>query len=258
MNCNYYTAKVFGRNCVLCIQVNGIPMFRQAIEGDINFERPINQFIEKSGEQSVEIKISPLQSGLNSSMEIVFGLEVCCYDGSGPTLRSGYTVLKANSDGKENRQLIFTGIKKYVFNADVAYIVKRWSACEPIKIGSKIAPVVSRFMKDLFDIFATKQYDRYLKLIATREHNICKSLYLGEDEILKRNSMLLNILNDGFEIMPLEGHKRLQFYCHRRVIEVIGENMEPAIQFENPLTNEILSLEILLGFQYGKKELSII
>jgi len=252
---NYYTVKVFARKCILDIKINDMPLIRQELRGDISFERPINHLIEKSGEQNLEINTLPI-SLEDSKAE--YNVEVWRYDASGLKLTRGYNVMTVSSKENEADWLMSSLSNKRCFIAEVGYVISRWSGCETIKVGRKIAPMVVSFMKDLSQILSTKQYDRYAQLIATRERNICKSLYLGEAEVKKRMGMLVDCLNSGFELVPLEGHKKLQYYGNRRVITIIGEDMKSALQFTNPMTGEILSLEILLGFPLGKAELSII
>jgi hypothetical protein len=258
MNSNYYTIKVFASKCLLQIRINDLPLIRQAIEGEISFERPINHLIEKSGEQRLEISIAPLPSLEEMMVSPVLKFDLSCYEISGKRLADKQNV-PLISDGKSMVDLSLpVQLLKRKFNADVGYEMKRWSACEPIDVRRKIVPEVAQYIKNLKTILTLKQLDKYAVLIANREHNICKSMYLGESEIQKRMGILTQCFNSGFEPVPLEGRMKLQYYSNRRVVEVIGEDMKPALKFRNPQTGEILTIETLLGFIPGKKGLSII
>lgn len=255
MNHNYYIAKVFAKNCILDIRVNDIPLMRQSIEGDITFERPINYLIEKSGEQSLAINILPFSSSNKIITEYELNVEIWKYDASGHLLSELENVLTVNINSKDH---VVSPTIKRIFVAEVGYEISRWSGCDVLQAGIDIKPMVVTFMRELTQILSTKQFGIYAQLIEQRERNICKSLYLGEDEIQNRMDILIDCLNNGFEYIPLKGQKNLQYFANRRVISVVDVDNKSALQFYNADTQELLTMDLLLGIPSGSNKLHII
>lgn len=255
---NYYTAKIFVRKCIADIRINDVPLFSGIIKGDLSIERPMNYLIESSGLQTITANMYPAYLSVSFPPEAECSVEIWRCDGSGHKIVQLETacsiVLKAGEKG------IMPPVKteKKSFFAEVGYQIARWSACDVLGRSKTISPIVANFLKNTWNMLAAKQFDRYAEIINRREQNICTSLYLDTAEIGARNRMLFDCLSNGFEPMPLSGHKKLQYYAGRRIVSVIGDDMKPALQFKNPFTGEILSIELLLGIPNGHKELCVI
>lgn len=257
MNSNYYIAKVFAKFCIVDLRINDIPLMRQVIHGDIYFERPINYLIEKSGEQILTVSVSPLPSADLKDKDCEFNIEIWRYDASSNILSAKENVTTVRYNSKENLTLKIPVIKR-TFIAVVGYEIPRWSRCDVITAETGIKSMVVSFIAKLTDVLTTRQFERYAQMVDRREHDICRSLYLGDEEVKKRMDMLMNCLENGFELIPINGHKKLQYFGNRRVVSVVGEDMKSAIQFYNRNTEEILTMDLLLGIPTESNELSII
>lgn len=257
MNSYYYLAKVFARQCVLDIRINDIPLIRETVDDEISFERPINYLIERTGKQMLSISVLPCQLSNTQFVNCEMNLEIWKYDASGHVLVSIDTVATIRFNGKDilaNN----TPIIKKSFIAEVGYEISRWSKCEVLYLKTDIKNMVVAYINKLTEVLSTKQFERYAQMIEQREHNICKSLYLGDDEVQKRMNMLTECLNGGFEYVPIKGPKKLQYFGNHRVVSVVGEDMKSAIQFYKCDTEEILTMDFLLGIPLGTNKLSII
>lgn len=257
MNSNYYIAKVFAKFCILDLRINDIPLMRQAIPGDIYFERPINYLIEKSGEQLLTVSISPLPSADLTDKNCELNVEIWRYDANDHILSAIESVTTVRYNSNENPTLKIPVMKR-TFVAMVGYEMERWNRCDVITAKTDIKPMVVSFMTKLTDVLTTRQFEKYARMIDRREHDICRSLYLGDEEVKKRMDILVDCLENGFEYIPIKGHKKLQYFGYRRVVSVVGEDMKSAIQFYNRNTEEILTMDFLLGIPTGSDKLSII
>lgn len=257
MNNNYYVAAIFIRNCNVEIRVNDIPLIRQSIDGEIYLELPVNYLIEKSGKQSLSLSILPNVTVNSVATEYEFKFEIYKYDARSHLLSHKEKVMALNYSNKDNTGFPKPKIK-HLFDAEVGYEISRWSGCKVIEKDIDIKPMVVSFLKDLTQMLKNKQYDKYSQLIYNRERNICKALYLGQEEIKKRMDMLKDCLDNGFEYVSIEGHKSLQYFGNRRVVSVVGDDMKSVLQFYNQETGEVLTMDLLIGIPDHKKGLAII
>lgn len=253
----YYIAKVFARQCVLDIRINDIPLIREIVDAEINFERPINYLIEKTGKQTLYINVLPIPTSDRKIQKYELDLEIWKCDAGGLKLVSVEQVAKVKYDSKDNIDNS-SHIKKKLFIAEVGYEISRWSNCEVLSLKTDIKSLVISYIKNLTEILCTKQFNRYFQMIERRELAICHSLYLSESEVQKRMNMLTECLSNGFEYVPIKGNKKLQYFGNHRVVSVVGEDLKSAIQFYNHATKETLTMEFLFGIHRGTNELSII
>lgn len=254
---NYYIAKVFARRCTIDIRINDIPLIREIVGDEINFERPINCLIEKTGKQTLSINVLPIPSLDHKIENHELDLEILKCDAGGHKIVSVDKVAKVKFDNKDIIANNPYTIKKS-FMAEVGYEISRWSNCEVLSLKTDIKSLVVSYIKNLTEILSTKQFDRYSQMIEQRELAICHSLYLSEIEVQKRMNMLIECLSNGFEYVPIKGNKKLQYFGNHRVVSVVGEDLKSAIQFYNYETEETLTMEFLLGIHTGTNKLSII
>lgn len=254
---NYYTTKIFARQCIIDIRINDIPLIREIVDSELNCERPINYLIEKTGKQMVSISILPCPSfsTITDNYELVVEIWKCNVEGQ--KIRRVDKVVSIVHNSEEYKSKRSSVIKK-IFMAEVGYEMARWSNCQVIDGKTDIKALISSYLNKLTKILSTKQFEVYAHMIEQRERNICHSLYLGETEIQKRMDMLIECLNGGFEYVPIRGLKKLQYFGNHRVVAVVGEDLKPVIQFYRRDTEESLTMEFLFGIHEGSNDLSII
>lgn len=258
MSRNYYIAKIFVRRCMVDIRINDVPLMKGEIEGDATVQRPVNHLIETSGIQKLTAAIFPILEDLTLPKGVQCSIEIWKCDGRGHKLLPIEVVctLSLGSDDIALLPLSTKGCK--VFTAEVDYQIERWKGCERLSIGKELNQMVIAFYKNIANLLITKQFDKYALLISQRENNICCAMYLGEEEIERRQTMLVDCLNNPFEPLPLTGHKKLQYYADRRLVSIVNDDMKSALQFVNNETGEVLSVDLMLGFRSGEKGLSVI
>lgn len=258
MRQNYYIAKIFARRCMVDIRINDVPLMKGKVDGDATVQRPINHLVETSGIQKLTAAIFPIleDSILPKGVRCIIEIWKC--DGSGHKLIPMYVVcsLSLGNDDKASFPMLTEGSK--VFTVEVDYQIERWNGCERLSAGRELNQMVVAFYKNVANLLMTKQFDEYAQLINQRENNICRAMYLGEEEIERRKSMLIDCLDNNFDLLPLAGHKKLQYYADRRLVSIINDDMKSALQFLNHETGEILSVDLMLGFRKGEKKLSLI
>lgn len=258
MKRNFYIAKIFVRRCMVDIRINDVPLLKGEVSGDATVQRPINHLIEASGFQKLTAAILPVTEDLTFPKGIQCNIEIWKCDGSGHRLMPLNKVSTLSLGADDIGLLSMPTEDSKVFTAEVDYLIERWSVCERLSIGKELNRKVAAFYKNVSNLLSTKQFDKYASLIRQRENNICCAMYLGEEEIERRQAMLVECLEGKFELMPLAGHKKLQYYADRRLVSILNEDMKSALQFVNPETAEVLSVDLMLGFRKGGNELSVI
>lgn len=240
------------------IRINDVPLMKGEIEGDATVQRPINHLIEASGIQKLTAEIFPIPEDLTLPKGVQCSIEIWKYDGSGHKLMP-IEVVCTLSLGADDIALLPLSTEGYeVFTAEIDYQIERWTGCERLSIGKELNQMVIAFYKNIANLLKTKQYDKYALLISQRENNICRAMYIGEEEIERRQTMLVDCLNNNFELLPLSGHKKIQYYANRRLVSIVNDDMKSALQFLNQETGEVLSVDLMLGIRTGEKGLSVI
>lgn len=255
---NYYVAKIFATQCIVDIRINDVPIIRQILDYDLTCELPVNYLIEKSGIQKFTVEVKPLPGKIKLEKVAKCEVEIWKYDGSGYELRPLELVCKSALAAKDSEIPIDVLFDRKEFLASVSYEISRWGDCIRLdnarKIGRQVASIFQRIGNEL----SAKNYDYYSDLVRNREINICKSLLLGEDEIEKRSESLIELLNDGFVLVPMKGGKVLQYFADKRAVTVLDHDLKPALRFANEESGEMIGVELILGIKKGKTEFEVI
>ena len=258
MSQNYYIAKIFLRRCKVDIRINDVPLMKGEIDGDTTVQRPINHLIEASGIQKLTAAIFPISGDLALPKGVQCSIEIWKCDGSGLKIMP-LNVICSISLGCDDLMILPLSTEDCkMFAAEVDYQIDRWKSCERLPVSKDFNQKVIAFYKNVAKLLTTRQFDKYAQLINHREYNICCAMYLGEEEVERRQTMLVECFNNNFEMLPLTGHKKLQYYADRRLVSIINDDMKSALQFINHETGEVLSVDLMLGFRLGEKVLSVI
>lgn len=240
------------------IRINDVPLMLQSVDGEMTTEPHVNYLIEQTGLQTLTVRIVPPIGALSFPAGAACEVEIWRCDGSGTKIQPLETVCTSVLKIGENDTAIPFKFDKKVFTAEVPFKILRWSACEKFGDDKALGGRIASFFRRFGDILAARQTDEYMKLVGEREHNLCAALYLGNEEIEMRNRMLFNCLSRGFELQPMAGKKKLQYYADRRLVTVLDADMKSSLRFINRETGEILAVHLFLGIKKGQKELSII
>lgn len=255
---NYYVAKIFATQCIADIRINDVPIIRQILDCDLTCELPVNYLIEKSGLQKFSVEVKPLPGQIKLEEVAKCEVEIWRYDDSGNELMPIESVCKSVLEAKDRVIPIDVLYDRKEFLAHVSYEISRWGDCIRLDnvrtIGRQIAYIFQRIGNEL----SAKNYDYYLDLVRNRDVNICKSLLLGEEEIEKRSESLIELLNDGFELVPMKGGKVLQYFADSRGVTVLDHDLKPALRFANEESGEMIGIELILGIKKGKTEFEVI
>ena len=153
-----------------------------------------------------------------------------------------------------------------VGNEGMIYIIKDIGLKEPY-IG--MTPIISgEIAEDFTNYFArSEQTPTVVALGVLVNKDGLKSAggYLltlmpdaGEEEIEKRSESLIELLNDGFELVPMKGGKVLQYFADNRGVTVLDHDLKPALRFANEESGEMIGIELILGIKKGKTEFEVI
>lgn len=262
MNINqtyYYTALISASNCIIDARINDVPLLKQILDCDLCIEIPINFLIEKSGFQSLSINTLPEADSNKFPDDAKCRIEIWKYNVvNGNEIKPLEKVCESHFSANQNNivQSVFHDRKE--FFASVGYQISRWSDCNQLTDRNVISSHIASIFQNIGDLLTLKKYNEYVELIRNREQNICTALMTGSKEIQLRSNMLIDCLDDGFVMVPINGRKVLQFYANRRIVTLLDQDMKSALRFYNDKTGEMLAIDILLGIKYGKTDFEII
>lgn len=257
MTTNYYIARLDIRHCFVDIRINDVPLLRRNVTYDFTAEIPINYLIEYTGEQVLTVQIYPELGNFCFFPNCKCCVEIWRYDGSGSKIVPIDKLCTSLQNISESEEFLSSKSDKKVFFSDVSYQIIRWSGCEEIKDSSNIGLSVVTYFQDVGKLLANKRYHHYMDLVEERERNICTALFLDMNEVIVRNKMLFDYLDNGFVLEPMNG-SRIQLYANGRIVTILDNDMKSALRFINKETGEILAIDLLLGIKKGKNVLSII
>ena len=166
--------------------VNDMPVEKDYKKGSTNTELPINDFILKSGIQTVKIILFPEndkkvvdKSGIN-----YVDIKIYKYpnDLSNMSLKDRILVKSFNLKDLLEAPIL---IKEFQFDAKVPYDVTGWSQSENLlkENQDNLRKEVKEKFEEIKMVLAKKSIDKWTQIVNIREQELNKSLYLSELEI---------------------------------------------------------------------------
>jgi len=249
----YYQLDFSASSCKFQIKVNDIEILSMNLDGQTATDIPINAAVFGSGLQKIEVKGYPL-------------------DGTKILNPEAYIRYKIVEQNVENGQFMFVkGSEKYQtpkvkvgepfiyhttnFIAEVPYELQSWNTLRYIKdLKTDIKPFLIKAYQRLITKAKEGDYKPLIEVIKIVEARNSKTMYLSEQETKQRIKSILDDINDGFEIMDLEGDQVLSYAGNGKLVRLIRTDGNSALAFSNSKTSEELILDIWFCLPNGESD----
>lgn len=253
----YYTIDFSASACMFEIRVNDYPAIMMNIESQVASTIPINYTILKSGKQTISLTILPLlgetQLDINANVKFDIKLFDVTNDFIFKEMFGAYQSKKIEEDK------ILPVINYHsTFVAEVPYELKAWENGKNLKDIKDLNKKLFKAYADISEYIKSKKYDSFVKVIAKREENMAKSMYLSKEEALSRTNELIEDFKNGFKIMPIDSTSILHICGNGKVASFKKTNGESALYLLNKDTQEELMLDITFYIPEGKTEFEVI
>lgn len=254
---NYYIAKIYAAFCSIEIRVNDVALLRREVYDEITAMLPVNHLIEKSGLQTLSVTATPLAKELENPALSSFDVKILRCDSSSGKLVPAEEMCAATSQSAPDAVPVSLPRISKAFMADVPYRIDRWGDCRRIEHGRNVAREAADFFLNVGQTLAAGNYEAYAQMVNNREVAVCTALYQGSHHVAQRNKILIDTLAKGFVYTPITGKKIIEYYAHDKLITILDEDRQSALRFENPVTGEIMVLDLLLGYNGHDRQLTI-
>jgi len=242
----YYYLFVNHQACYFEIMVNDVPAFKYFKEGQIITPISINEFINKSGKQTITYKLYPLTKrasgdGFNTLLDWT-SIKIELFqrnkaDTTGNAFASEKKVLEHSSLTKPDGKAFIAEGKDYyeytfTFDAQVPYKNKGWENSEDLsKLDQKkLLAKTENAYKQVWNILEKKEADSYFNLIFNSYLETCQAEYTDKEKIEKIiKSNLLPFENKTYKLEPLEGYKMV-LYGNGRIVSLDLVSMDPRLR----------------------------
>jgi hypothetical protein len=251
-----YELFIDARGCYFELFVNDIPFYFHYKVGATSFRLPVNNFIPKSGKQSVTLKMLSVNEGEVFPVGAEVILKVEEFEKHTPKERKAVMDYKT-PDLKTYTTGVFT--EKKIFNADVPYTLSYVDSVDLKKIDQTVLreTLGKEYMK-YTDAFKKNDLDAYQKLTRERQENIFTSLYVDDERRKKQEASYLNgVAHNLVKLHPLETYQ-LVFYNNNKFVglQMLGE--APGIYIDNEKEEDAFIEYILFHKKTANSPLSIV
>lgn len=243
--------------CMFEIRINDYPVLAMNIEGQVFSMLPINNAILESGEQKISASIMPVlgQHTLDPNAELKFDVKL--FDVSNDfVFQKQFNAYKSEPLNEKKIPILN---HSSTFIAEVPYIQTAWQD------GKKLDPNNKKLRSELInaynhigDLIKKQNYNQFKQLLAKREQNIAKSMYLSVNEAKARMDDLIEDFENGFNVMPLPNDAVMHIYAYGKVAALKKINGESALYLYSEKTQENLTIDISFYIPKDKTTFEVI
>jgi hypothetical protein len=144
------------------------------------------------------------------------------------------------------------------FFAYVPYVLSAWQKSLDLSKINNLREMVFHTFRKLEQVFYNRQYDRYIELTQMREDNMAICMYLSEDEKRERTTELINLINTGFQIVPVPAHAIMIKYGYNKLVTLKNQDGDSALILRNNENGGELIIDVQFHLAKGETELTII
>jgi len=242
--------------CFFEIRVNDYPVITQNIEGQVASMIPINQAILESGNATITATVLPIAGTTELHPGAYLRFKIMLFDVTNDfVFQEQYEQYETDPVGD---QKLPTMALAGNFMVNVPYIQDAWQDGRNLMDVEDLAPKLHSAYKNISSIINEKNYEQFKQLIARRENNIAKAMYLSSVEARSRAEDVITDMRSGFTLMPIPKDAILQLYANNKVAALKKLNGESALYLFNKKTNEELMLDLTFYIPEGKTEFEVI
>ncbi|TCD27824.1 hypothetical protein EZ456_07705 [Pedobacter psychrodurus] len=251
-----YELLIDARGCYFELLINDIPFYFHYKVGATSFRLPVNNFIPKSGKQSITLKMLSINEGdgFPVGAEVVLKMEE--FEKNTPKERKAVMDYKT-PDLKTYTTGVFTD--KKIFNADVPYTLSYVDSIDLSKIDHSILreTLEKEYIK-YTNAFKKNDLSAYQELTSERQENIFTSLYVDSEKRKKQEaSYLSGVTHNLVKLYPLKSY-RLVFYNNNKFVGLQMLNEAPGIYIDNEKEEDAFIEYILFRKKTSGSPISIV
>ena len=251
-----YELLIDARGCYFELLVNDIPFYFHYKVGATSFRLPVNNFIPKSGKQSITLKMLSVNEGKEFPVgaEVILKIE----EFEKPTPKERKPIIEYKTpDLKTHTNGVFAD--KKTFNAEVPYTL---SYVNSIDLNHYDNAVLRKELEQVYikytDAFKKNDLSAYKKLTAERQENIFTSLYIDNEKRKKQEaSYLSGVTHSLVKLYPLEAYK-LVFYNNNKFVGLQMIHEAPGIYIDNEKEEDAFIEYILFHKKTASSPLSVV
>ncbi|MCX2496198.1 hypothetical protein OQX63_22070 [Pedobacter sp. PF22-3] len=251
-----YELFIDARGCYFELLVNDIPFYFHYKLGATSFRLPINNFIPKSGKQSITLKMLSVNEGEEFPVGAEVILKIETFEKNTPKERKDVMDYKT-PDLKTYTAGVFTDNK--IFDADVPYTLSYVDSADLKKIDQTILreTLEKEYIK-YTDAFKNNDLAAYQKLTSERQENIFTSLYVDSERRKKQEaSYLSGVMHHLVKLHPLKSY-RLVFYNNDKFVGLQMLNEAPGVYIDNEKEEDAFIEYVLFHKKTANSPISIV
>ncbi|WET49398.1 hypothetical protein PYS58_23055 [Chryseobacterium indologenes] len=244
-----YELAIEAQGCYLEVYVNDVPVYFNYNIGTAVFRIPVNNFIPKSGEQKISLKMVSVD-GKQFSSNTKTSITINEYP-KGETQQRKSIFSYQTTPFKPENTGSFTLEKS--FEANVPYELIDWrQGVDLTKEDPEIIrKEIEKVYKDYTEAFKNADLSKYKKLARRRQDNTFTSMYYTQDQITElEKSYVGGIQNHKVKLFPLENYK-LVFYGNGKLAGLQKKNETPGIYIDSENKGDTF-LEYILLYRKNK------
>lgn len=253
----YYIIEFSAVNCFLDIRVNDASVLFMESDGQISTVIPINTAILESGRQRIAYNILPLLGESKLRDNVSFSASVFLLDAAERQIDNREEINKFILPENTTKIPLPAYKSEKLFYADVPYKLNAWQNSVPLEDVKDLRTIVYKAYQKIADLFEQNRTSEFANLISKREENIATALYLSEARKTKRANSLIDVLKDGFKVIPLSDDDIMFIYGYGKLVTLKKKDGSSALLLRNS-NREELNIELMFHLEQGSNELTII
>lgn len=246
----YYISKINFQLCIADIRMNDVPLYKGSSEGQIAVNYPSNQCILESGIQTISVNIKPLYGQLSLSEDSHCYVEVwlCNVDSLKIEFVKKVSDISFDVNGEGEFPITY---KKSTFEAEVPYVITRWSDCISLKEIDSLFSSVKTYYDNIGKMVQKRDFTIYNSILTEREREVGVALYLTQSQVEERIFSLQKYLTNEYEYVQIKNDCFLHFYAAGKAVSLLMADMSSALKFVNKSTGTSINVNVMLGYKRG-------
>lgn len=227
-----YELYIDARGCYFEILINDVPVYFHYNIGATAFRLPINNYISKSGEQSISLKMLSVVDGKPFPNGTELSLVIDEYPKGLPRGRRNIFTYKTPVFEEKNKGL-FADAK--IFQTNVPYSLTDWRLGIDLTKENKdsLRKELEKIYQEYTFSFKNRDLSKYKQLTKLRQENTFASLYYTDEQIKQaENSYVDGIQNEKIKLFPLENYQ-LAFYGNGKLVGLQKLKDAPGVFIDN-------------------------
>lgn len=249
-----YEIEVKAQGCPVTLQVNDMPCFSNYNQGAMAVDWPVNPNILSSGKQMFTLRANPYEGEgfihKNAKLELRVYVRDA-FDNPVPRVLLTQMPVVDFSEKEDSQIYVYAGN----FDAEIPYHLEGWKSGVAVvdEDKEKLMKEIGSFYDELYEIFKTKDLNRYKELTKVRFEELTASFYMPGEMSKQREAQLIPSFTGEILRTPLAGYA-LNFYAEGNVVGAALPYKPSGFNFYSTDKEENTILELALFYRKKKGE----